>query len=526
MNQLMRRIPLLVLVLISAVGLRAEAKQAADTIYKGVYVEDIDVSGMTVDQATTRIQGYVDSLGEVPVTLKAGGGNQITVTAGDLGLSWSNQDMVAQAGSYGKKGNIIKRYKARKDLEHENKVFKLVFDVDREAIKALLSEKGSQFDIGAVDASLKRVNGSFVIEDGQSGYKLEIEKSADEILKFLSTDWDRQPCEIELAATVAQPRGTKEELGKVKNVLGSFTTKYSSSGRDRSANVTNGCNLIDGITLYPGDTFSTYETISPFTEENGYFPAGSYLNGKVVDSLGGGICQVSTTLYNTVLRAELEVTERHNHSMIVNYVDPSSDAAIAGTSKDFKFVNSTAAPIYIEGITTNDKQITFTIYGEETRDPGREVIYESEVLKRMDPETESITPDPALPVGSISVQSAHVGYVARLWKVVKEGGVEVSRTEVNNSTYQKSPRSAVVGVSTPNPEVYNAIMAAIATGSIDHVKSVIGAYNTSQTLPPVTEIPAAEIPAEDTPVPEGGVAPAAPDPAAVPAVPAPAAPVQ
>lgn len=84
--------------------------------------------------------------------------------------------------------------------------------------------------------------------------------------------------------------------------------------------------------------------------------AGSYLNGEVVDSMGGGICQVSTTLYNAVLRAELEVVERSPHSMTVHYVELSEDAAIAGTYKDFKFKNSTEYPIYIEGYTTSDKK--------------------------------------------------------------------------------------------------------------------------------------------------------------------------
>ena len=94
----------------------------------------------------------------------------------------------------------------------------------------------------------------------------------------------------------------------------------------------------------------------------------------MVDSLGGGICQVSTTLYNAVLLSELEVTERHNHSMIVTYVDPSADAAIAESAgKDFKFVNNTDHPIYIDGHCEN-KNITFTIYGVETRSAEREVI--------------------------------------------------------------------------------------------------------------------------------------------------------
>ena len=239
----------------------------------------------------------------------------------------------------------------------------------------------------------------------------------------------------------------------------------------------NGARLINGCTLYPGDEFSAYETVSPFTEANGYYMAGSYLNGQVVDSLGGGICQVSTTLYNAVLRAELEVTERYNHSMIVTYVDPSADAAIAESSgKDFKFINNTEYPIYIEGITTPEKQITFTIYGVETRESNREVVYESVVLERVAPEEEVIYADASLPLGYCSVQSAHVGYKAELWKVVKVDGAEVSREQVNSSSYNKSPRSATVGVATEDPEAYNNIMAAIATNSIDQVKAVAGAY--------------------------------------------------
>ena len=100
---------------------------------------------------------------------------------------------------------------------------------------------------------------------------------------------------------------------------------------------------------------------------------GSYLNGKVVDSIGGGIRQVSTTLYNAVLRAELEVTERHNHSMIVTYVDPSADAAIAESSgKDFVFVNNTDYPIYIDGHTADKKDYIYDLWcRDESKKPRR-----------------------------------------------------------------------------------------------------------------------------------------------------------
>ena len=150
-----------------------------------------------------------------------------------------------------------------------------------------------------------------------------------------------------------------EDLLKVGDVLGSFTTSFASSGANRSKNVANGCRLIDGTTLYPGEEFSAIDKITPFTEANGYEFAGSYVAGQVVDTVGGGICQVSSTLYNAVLRAELEVTERNNHSMIVTYVNKSADAAISESShKNFRFVNNTEYPIYIEGY-TEGKKITF-----------------------------------------------------------------------------------------------------------------------------------------------------------------------
>ena len=140
-----------------------------------------------------------------------------------------------------------------------------------------------------------------------------------------------------------------------------------------------------------------YETVAPFTAENGYAMAGSYLNGEVVDSMGGGICQVSTTLYNAVLRAELEVVERSPHSMTVHYVELSEDAAIAGTYKDIKITNNYSTPIYIEG-TTAGKTLTFTIYGKETRPSNRTLAFESETLSTTPSPTQEIQ-DPSLPAG-------------------------------------------------------------------------------------------------------------------------------
>ncbi len=459
-----------------------EAAAISDTIENGVYIGNVDVSGLTPDVAMAKVQEYINQLDSKNITLNAMNDNHVTISGNDVGIMWINADVVEEAATLGKSGNIVDRYKALKDLEHNNVRLPLSLAVDREAIVSVIEDKCTQFNVAAQDATLHRENGEFVIDPGQTGVVIDVDASADKIADYLVGEWDHQDTAIDLVVETDVPRGTEEELSKVKDVLGTYTTSFSTSSSNRSGNVANGCRLINGHTLYPGESFSVYTAISPFTEENGYYMAGSYSGGLVVDSLGGGICQVSTTLYNAVLRAELQVNERHNHSMIVGYVDPSADAAISGTAKDFRFTNNLEHPIYIDGYTTNDKKITFTIYGVETRPSNRKVSFESEVLETTPPEGEKCVADPSKPVGYISVQSAHTGYKAQYWKIVTVDGKEESREVINSSVYKMVPRTAAVGVATPDAAVSQAIHAAIATQSIDYVKATLagGAQNPAQ----------------------------------------------
>ncbi len=468
-----------VYITVFSMSMTVNAKE--NKIESGIYANDINLSGMTASEAESAVQTYVDSLADTQITLHAVDNNEIMVTASEIGLKWGNPEIISEAVSLGKDGNIVQCYKVLKRLEHENKVYQIAFDFDKELIKTLVEEQGAQYNQDAVDATLTKVDEEFQITEGQNGIAVDTNASVDAIYDYLVNDWDGAACDIDLVINIVEPRGTAEELARVTDVLGTFTTSFSSSGSNRGGNVSNACSLINGTTLYPGDEFSALNKITPFSEGNGYYLASSYLNGQVVDSLGGGVCQVSTTLYNAVLLAEMDVTQRNNHSMIVTYVDPSADAAIAESSgKDFKFVNNSEYPIYIEGYTTDDKKITFTIYGVETRDSNRQVTYESKVLEKIEPDKEIIYTDPSLSLGYCSIQSAHIGYRAQLWKVVTVDGVEVSREQVNSSSYMSSPRSATVGVSTSDPIAYNDIMAAVASGSIDQVKSVASAYKAAQ----------------------------------------------
>ena len=151
----------------------------------------------------------------------------------------------------------------------------------------------------------------------------------------------------------------------------------------RSKNLRNGAAKINGTVLMPGEEFSAYTWLTPFTVENGYASAGSYANGQV-DTVGGGLPHPGMMLYNAALLAEMDITQRQNHSMIVTYVPASQDSAIAGTYKDLKFKNPYDTPIYMEGA-VNGGTISFTIYGKETRPANRTIKYVSETLSKKDP---------------------------------------------------------------------------------------------------------------------------------------------
>ncbi len=468
----------LTLLCVLVCGMSAEAREE-NVIYNGVYVGDINLAGMDKDEANAAISVYIEELKAVEITLVAAQEKQIKVTAGDLGLVWANPELVDEAYRIGRTGNVIERYKLLKDLEHAGRELSVELDYDMQSISDVLMKRCIVYDVSAVDSQLIRDENGFNIMEGRTGYALDVEKSIDIIHDFMKNKWDYGPATILLEVAVTDYRGTVEELSKVKDVLGTFSTSFKTSGRYRSANVRNGCELIDGTVLYPGEEFSALEKVTPFTMENGYFPAGSYLDGQVVDSLGGGICQVTTTLYNAVLYAELEVVERYNHSLTVAYVPLSFDAAIAESAgKDFKFVNNTDAPIYLESI-VKDKVLTFTIYGQETRNADRRITFESVLMQEIPSTPDVIKADTGQPIGYIKVTDGHTGYKSQMWKIVTENGVETSRDKVNSSTYKMIQRTATVGVATGDENAYNEIMAAIGTASIDHVKNVIALLTAS-----------------------------------------------
>lgn len=462
-----------------------------DEICSNVYIENVDVSGMKAKEAVAALEEEFAVYPTLTVSLEVED-SAVEVTLADLGVSVEDIDgLVEKAVSYGKEGNIFSRYSKIKDLEENKKVFQATFTVDSASVETVIAEKVPALENGAKNATITREGGKFVLTDEAEGVAIDLEESKNAIEKFFNKKWKQGGGTIELVTKVEKPTVTREQLETIQDVLGTFTT-YCGSGGGRVQNIERGAALINGSVVMPGEEYSADAAMRPYTVENGFAEAGSYENGKVVQSMGGGICQVSSTLYNAVLLSELEVTQRKEHSMLVDYVEPAMDAAIAGDYKDLKFKNNTETPIYLEA-SISGGYITFTIYGKETRAEGRTVKYISETLTTTPAGKSYSASNDAL--GTITnTGSGHTGKTARLWKVVYENGVEVSREVVNNSSYASSNSTYTVGTATDNAEAKAVVTNAIASNDAEKInaaiaqaKQIIADANAAAQVPTTSE---------------------------------------
>lgn len=225
-------------------------------------------------------------------------------------------------------------------------------------------------------------------------------------------------------------------------LISSFSTRYDASNTNRSTNLRIAAEKINGTVLLPGEVFSYNKTVGKRTVEEGYKDAKIYADGGVVDGLAGGICQISSTLYNAVLLANLEIVERRNHSFTTSYVAAGRDATVVWGAIDFQFKNSRNYPIKIEASVKNGVA-EFKIHGMQEQQE-----YEISIIPKTTasiPYSTTQIPDPTLAPGQqIPVQAGHLGYKVTTYIVKKLNGVEVSRELLSNDTYQ--PMRAIVRV--------------------------------------------------------------------------------
>ncbi len=463
------------------------------TIANNVYVGNIDVSGLTKKEAKAEIKAQVKAYQKEKVTLSAEG-TKAEVTLKELGFEIKDVDKaIEEALAYGKEGFILKRYQTIKNLDKEAYSVEIEYAVDGSDVKDIISEKIKFLENEAKNATIKREGSKFVITDGKRGRKVELDKSVEAIRDYLNKDWGKTGKEVVALPTILdEPDVTREDLEKITTALGTFTTSFVRNN-NRGGNIANATSRINGALLMPGDEYSASKGMGKRTKANGYREAGAYLNGKTVQEVGGGICQVSTTLYNAVILADLEIVERHPHSMLVDYVKPSMDAAISEGSKDLRFKNNTDAPIYIDGYVSGGT-VTFTIFGAAPKNTERKVSYVSEVTSRTDGGKTFVASGAA--VGTLSRSEAgHASVKSKLWKIVTENGVQVSKDVINSDYYRPSKAVYQVGIGTDNAEAKAIVQGAIASqneatirAAITDAKAIIAAAQQPVTPPtPPTE---------------------------------------
>lgn len=477
-------------------------------ILQNVTIDGVDVGGMTYEAALDRIHTLSDEYGAADITLVCSAGN-VNATLADIGYRDDGDEVVLKAAGIGNSGDILKRYKERKTVETEKIELHINKSVDASSLDDIVESQigdkinGTGSGVTFIKESKEKV--SVIPED--TGMCVDTVKTVNAIDEIMASGWTGNAISTDLIIDESGVSERVRQLSEITDLLGEYTTNYSSAS-GRMKNVQRATDLINGSIIYPGEQFSASQAMGPRTSANGYYTAGQYVGGKHVDGVGGGVCQVSTTLYNAVIRAELQVTQRNNHGLTVSYVPLSSDAAIAGDVLDLKFVNNTDSPIYIEG-TYADGNVTFRIYGKEYRPANRKIEFVSKTISVISPGADVVEEDPSLPPGKRKVtQKAHTGYVAELWKNIYIDGVLTESVQVNKSSYRATPNYVSVGPEEDTEEPATEAPPAEAPAT------EAPPTETPATEAPPTETPATEAPPAETPATE---APSAETPAEDPA---------
>ncbi len=276
----------------------------------------------------------------------------------------------------------------------------------------------------------------FVVYPSSTGLDFAI--SVDEAKALITGESDTYTISLK----TLYPKVTTNDIGMeaFPDKLATYTTSYATSDANRSSNVALASSKINGLVLMPGDEFSFNGSVGKRTAAAGFKVAGVYVNGQVTNDYGGGICQVSSTLYNAVLRANLEIVSRTNHMFTVGYVPIGTDATVSWGAPDFKFKNSRSYPIKI--VTSNyNKRLTVTIYGlKEQNEYDVEIVsYRTGTV----PYKTTYTTDNSLAAGQTKViQSGSNGATSVAYRVLKQNGVEVSRQLLSRDTY--SPHNQII----------------------------------------------------------------------------------
>lgn len=313
--------------------------------FPNIFINDIDVSELTQEKIVEVIEKELGNFGQRKMTVVVGD-QTFERSLEDFNVTF-NQDIE----SFSKK--IIEIGKDLEIMEQASQIqepmlyeFEIGYNYDQDALENWVKSIEEACYVEKVEPIFEMVYyGSFQIEEGSDGQLISGEQLLEQLTEQLKTI-SKEPIYIEVTPLI-NPRETDIELLKtIDTKISTYSSTYP-AGIPRAKNVELAASKVNKTLLMPNDEFSYAEKVSPVDAAHGYVDATIFLNGKAVPGIGGGICQVSSTLYNTQLEAGIIATERRNHSLSVNYVPLGQDATMADNAIDLKFINTLDYPIYI-----------------------------------------------------------------------------------------------------------------------------------------------------------------------------------
>jgi vancomycin resistance protein YoaR len=373
-----------------------QAAVSASGFFAGSRVEGIDLSGMEYEEAKSLIAEKLHRDDLARVVRVSAGGKEYSLPI----PSTNNLDEVlVEVFNKGREGSLQERYAVVSGLAQSGAEYSVAVELKTSGIGAFLAKIESENLKPAVDAAVSSfdpASASFTFSDEAPGEAVNAEKLTQQIYQQIADEDFSQGLSAEILPL--SPSVTREELETQNKKLASFTTKTTDVA-NRNNNIRLCAAAFNGHVVAPGEVFSVNALTGPRTAAKGYKDAGAIRDGVLIEEPGGGVCQVSSTLFNAVVRAGLEIVERHNHSWPSDYVEIGMDATIDYPSLDFKFRNNSDAPIYLVS-SFSGNQLTVSVYGKPILEEGMKITLRSTVDKTV-PRGEDIYEfDPSLAYGA------------------------------------------------------------------------------------------------------------------------------
>lgn len=444
-------VPVLIIAAFTAAFMILTKRYTGNTIRKGIRIENTDVSWLTAEDARALVEdGLKNSYGADKLTLVYEE-NKWDIKLSDIDYSFRVEDAVERAFSIGRDGNIFKKLIDSITLSKSGLELDVDVSFDRKKLRSRLEEIKEQCDSAAQNASVSYSGGKFKYTRDVPARELDVDTNLKLVENYLSK---RDFGEIELLVEEKEPEITYEAVKNVNSVISSFSTSFNKNDVNRTDNIKLACSRINNVLLMPGDEFSMNRELGPRTHANGYKQAPIIFKNELVPGTGGGVCQVSSTLYNAVLMAGLKVTEREHHSMPLTYISPGRDATITESSIDFKFRNDLDHPVLINAGVTGNK-LNISILGKK-RDDGIEFRLKTKTIGVFKPKPEKIVLDESLEPGGKVVERKPInGIKVILYREAYRDGVLQWREKLNEDYYR--PVQGITRVSSDIWQRYHAL---------------------------------------------------------------------